>query len=394
MAMANTFLISPNISPLTSTNPNKNTITFHSPFLFSSHSSKLKRPHFSLLTLAAISPSHINVDYMQREFSGHGASFAGIGDSCVVKLGLDNGTVATLMLPSGLITSYKPFMWHGGTVEVLHTSVSEGADNGGVAVQGGVSVGFNFESDGGVSWSPSTWALHAVRGSSEESIQVELICSDSEAMVEVKYLVTLQEDNLTSELIISNLKSSSLQLMGSIISHLTVSTPDATYAVGLQGSNYVSKPPLVSDFSIIPPGFIQKRPSSVSNQSWGQVARLFSSWGSEAQKDDESKSEVGKPEYEIECEEEDNYAQLTEKMSRIYTFAPRKFTLIDRGRRNSVIVGRIGFDELYVFSPGSNNEWYGKYAYISTGPSALLKPVVLGPQAEWRGAQYLHNPNR
>ncbi|KAF6154064.1 hypothetical protein GIB67_018986, partial [Kingdonia uniflora] len=50
---------------------------------------------------------------------------------------------------------------------------------------------------------------------------------------------------------------------------------------------------------------------------------------------------------ENEGEEEDNYAQLTDKMSRIYTSAPRKFTIIDRGKRNSVIVGRDGFDELY-----------------------------------------------
>lgn len=69
------------------------------------------------------------------------------------------------------------------------------------------------------------------------------------------------------------------------------------------------------------------------------------------------------------------------------------YLLMKQGRRNSVIVGKAGFDELYIFSPGSNYKWYGKYAYICTGPSAMLKPVILGPEGVWRGAQYLQNPN-
>lgn len=94
-------------------------------------------------------------------------------------------------------------------------------------------------------------------------------------------------------------------------------------------------------------------------------------------------------EEESEGEEEDNYAQMTERMSRIYTSTPRRFTVIDRGRRNSIVVGKDGFDELYVFSPGSNCRWYGKYAYICTGPSAMLKPVLVSLEGVWRGAQYL-----
>ena len=51
------------------------------------------------------------------------------------------------MLPSSLITSYKTPMWHGGTVELLHTSVSKG-ENGGAVIQAGVSLAFDCCSDG------------------------------------------------------------------------------------------------------------------------------------------------------------------------------------------------------------------------------------------------------
>lgn len=169
--MAKTFLFFPNFTPLTSINPLKHLNTPQpSLILFGSNHHKPKRD-FSLQALAPSSYSPINVDYLEREFSGHGVSFTGIGDSCVVRMGLEDGSMANLMLPSGLITSYKPHMWHGGLMEVLHTAVSVGED-GGPVVQGGVSMDFKCGTDGGITWSPSTWALHDVRGSPQDSIQV------------------------------------------------------------------------------------------------------------------------------------------------------------------------------------------------------------------------------
>ncbi|CAA6653788.1 unnamed protein product [Spirodela intermedia] len=331
----------------------------------------------------AVAPSPrsppINADYLEREFGGHGATFRGIG------------TAVCLVLPGGLITSYRPQMWHGSSVEVLHTSVSEG-DGGGVAIQGGVSIDFTCGSDGEVPrWSPRAWDLRDVRGSPQSSIQVELVSCDPDGRAEVKHLVTFQQDLLASDLAITNRSGSPLRLVGSIVSHLKVSTPDATYAVGLEGSNYRSRPPLGSNFSIVPPGFSLRRPSD-GGKSWGSKALLgfFSTVGQNTEALGTSGEE--EPE-ESSGEEDDNYTQLTEKMSRIYTSAPRVFTIIDRGRRNSVVVERRGFDELYLFSPGSDHESYGKYSYISTGSSAILKPVIVSPEGVWRGGQYLHNPN-
>jgi hypothetical protein len=121
--------------------------------------------------VASIPYQPINVDYLEEEFSGHGVTFERLSDSCVAKMTVENGSSVTLMLPSGLITSYKARMWHGGTVELLQTSVLEGED-GSAAIRGGVSPAFNFDSDGEISWSPSTWALKDIRGDSHDTIQV------------------------------------------------------------------------------------------------------------------------------------------------------------------------------------------------------------------------------
>lgn len=379
-------LFSPNFIAFSSTKPVTKVIPSHPYFPSSPIQWKNPKRDFPLPSVASIPYPPVNVDYLETEFDGHGVSFASISDSCVVKMKLDNGSVVSLMLPSGLITSYKAPMWHGGKLELLHTLVSE-AEGGGAVIQGGVSLALKCEIDEGVSWSPSTWALHDVRGSPEEFIQVELISSNRESMVEVKHIVTLREDILSSELVVTNSKSSSVRLMGSVVNHLAVSTPEATYALGLERSNFFTRPPVLSNFSIIPPppGF-SKRKNSGSGSLW----ELLSGWGSRNQKfDDESRES----QEELEGEEDDNNKQLTEEMSRIYTSAPRNFTVIDRGRRNSVVVEREGFNELYIFSPGSTHKWYGKYAYICIGHSALLEPITLAPESEWRAAQHLHNPN-
>ncbi|RWW11958.1 hypothetical protein BHE74_00014444 [Ensete ventricosum] len=390
--MAGAAAIFPSSSPLLHARPPKHLRgTFHQRLPLAS----LWRGRERRISVTAASASSIsmpiNVECLETEFSGHGVTFEAIGNSCVVKMGLANGSAASLMLPCGLITSYKPYMWHGATFEVLHTIVSEGED-GAAVVRGGVSMDFKIGGggdDGSIPWSPSCWSLRGVRGSPEKSIQVELVSVSPVDMAEVGCLVTLHQDFLGSELLISNTKSSPLQLTGSFISHLKVSTPDAAYAAGLQGSNYRSRRPLSSRFSMVPPD----SGLSTSSKPWTDnvLRRLVPGWGDT----DEEEEELNDAEEESEGEEEDDYARMTEKMSRIYTSAPRQsMRWMIQGRRNSVVVRRSGFEEFYMLSPGSEHEWYGKYAYICVGPSAQLTPLVLGPGEDaWRGAQYLHNPN-
>ncbi|KAJ9554839.1 hypothetical protein OSB04_009453 [Centaurea solstitialis] len=356
------------LQPSTTSSITKTTSYHHLPsFPIKSHNnsnsnsnSNSTRRTFQLLPRVAASsiphPSSINVDYLETEFSGHGVSFTSLGsETCVVRMALDNGSVANLMLPSGLITSYKAPMWHGGLLELLHTTVSEGdggGGGGGAVVRGGVSLAFRCEGgegNGEVLWSPSFWNLRDVGGSPQESIQVELIASDPENKIQIKHIVTLQNDTISSEIVITNLRPSSLRVMGSIIGHLAVSTPEAAYAVGLESSNYFVKPPIFSNFSIIPPDL--NKNDSDSRNSWGPAAfkQLLSGWGTGNRND--GRADKGQTDDEMEGEEDDNYKHLTEKLSLIYTSAPRSFTIMDRGKRNSVVLGREGFNELYLFSP-------------------------------------------
>ena len=130
-----------------------------------------------------------------------------------------------------------------------------------------------------------------------------MISSDLESIAEVKYIVTLQPDVLSSEIVISNSKSLPVQLTGSVISHLTVSNPDATNAIGLEGSNFFSWAPLLSNFCLIPPGFGQKNEVG-SSQIWGLpgVKRFLSGWNAKNQYDADQLERI-KVEY-MEGEEE------------------------------------------------------------------------------------------
>lgn len=158
-------------------------------------------------------------------------------------------------------------------------------------------------------------------------MQVELISSNLEEMIEVKHILTLQQDLLSSELVFSNSKSSSLRLLGSVVSHLTVSTPEATYAMGLERSNFYTRPPLSSNFTIIPPKPGRRKDFDLWNPF--TVKEIPSTWG--AGKQNNAVDTKGRErEGDIEGEEDDNNKQLAERMSRVYTSAPRDFTILDR----------------------------------------------------------------
>nr|XP_029122974.1 protein NDH-DEPENDENT CYCLIC ELECTRON FLOW 5-like [Elaeis guineensis] len=144
--------------------------------LFNPHYHRHKRIH-SLLALAS-KPSQVNVDYLEKEFRGHGVSFESNGDNCVINMAMDNGSVANVVLPNGLITSYKPLMWHGAAMEVLQTAVSKGK-NGEAVIQEGASADIKLVNDGGIPWSPSTRSLQNVKRKSEDSIQAESSTFDS-----------------------------------------------------------------------------------------------------------------------------------------------------------------------------------------------------------------------
>uniref|UniRef100_A0A0D9VZ03 Protein NDH-DEPENDENT CYCLIC ELECTRON FLOW 5 n=1 Tax=Leersia perrieri TaxID=77586 RepID=A0A0D9VZ03_9ORYZ len=322
-------------------------------------------------------PSPPNVKYLAAEFAGHGVSFEAVGGSCAVKMELRNGSAAHLLLPSGLVTSYKPAMWHGASTEILHTTVSQSRSPAAAAViRGGVSLDLRCSSFA----AGGNWSLRDVRGSPTGSIEIE-ITEEIAAGVEARCVVALHPEALATEITARNAGATAVEVSATVSTHLRVSTPDATYAVGLQGSDYRAMDPVLSEFAIVPPEFMASR-SSTSSPRWasnGFDVVLSAAAGAA-------------PAQEPDGEEDDDYKRLTAELCRIYSHAPRQFTIIDRGRRNSVCVQRRGFEEVYIFSPGAKYQWYGKYAYVCVGPT-MLKPIVLEPGATWSGAQYLRNPN-
>lgn len=138
----------------------------------SHYGSKKRDPR--LPSVASVSCPPLDAGFLENEFGGqgNGVTFSDLSDNCVVRMEMENGSVARLMLPSGLITSYKALMWHGGTMELLHTSVSERV-NGEALIHGGVSLDFKFNVDG-VSWSPNSWVLQGVKGSPQDFIEVSM----------------------------------------------------------------------------------------------------------------------------------------------------------------------------------------------------------------------------
>lgn len=156
-----------------------------------------------------------------------------------------------------------------------------------------------------------------------------MVCSDTESAVEVRHIVTLQQDKLSSEIIVSNMRSLFVQLTGSVMSHLTVSSPDATYAIGLEGSDFTTRGPFLSKFGLVPPEFDQKNELG-SSQLGGQsgINRFLSGWNAKNLNNANKQDRINRA--EMDGEEEDNYKQLSSEMSRIYTSAPRNFTVIDR----------------------------------------------------------------
>jgi hypothetical protein len=64
-----------------------------------------------------------------------------------------------------------------------------------------------------------------------------------------------------------------------------------------------------------------------------------------------------------------------------------------QGRELFFRVIRMGFEDIYLSSPGSLSQKYGNEYFICTGPASMLVPVVVKPGEEWRGAQVIEHDN-
>jgi hypothetical protein len=56
-------------------------------------------------------------------------------------------------------------------------------------------------------------------------------------------------------------------------------------------------------------------------------------------------------------------------------------------------VVRMGYEDMYLCSPGEMYRKFGKDYFLCTGTASMLVPVVVNPGEEWRAAQVIEHDN-
>jgi len=153
------------------------------------------------------------------------------------------------------------------------------------------------------------------------SLQIELVSAAPGGAAAARCVVTLHPEALATELAVTNTAPAPMALSCGVSNHLRVSTPDATYALGLQGSDYRSVEPALSEFSIIPPDYRAAAESARHRWANRGFDMILAGGGRDRGAADDQPDG-----------EEDHYKHMTDAMCRVYSHAPRDFTIIDRVR--------------------------------------------------------------
>ncbi|KAK1386484.1 Photosynthetic NDH subcomplex B 2 [Heracleum sosnowskyi] len=327
---------------------------------------------------------------LEQKFGRKGIKFSDLGD---VELSVRNGSSLKLQIPNAHVTSYKPKVYwkDDGFEEILYTlppkpNSSSGSAKGGIGlVLNNVSAAVEPKSKISGSVSPvdtSQWIVKDVDSDSIDAVQVELSCCSS-GTLDITYVVSLYPLGMATAVKVKNNGRKAISLTGAILSHFKFKKRSGTGIQGLRNCSYCTHPPLSSPFEIMSPSEAMKT----------EDPGLFS-FGYEPEK---------KP--GLWTVQDVPITILRNKLSRVYTAPPAerlkpfyntppsKYETIDQGKELFYRVIRMGFDDIYVSSPGSISEKFGKDYFICTGPASMLVPVVVNPGEEWRGAQVMEHDN-
>lgn len=229
--------------------------------------------------------------------------------------------------------------------------------------------------------------------------------------LDISYVVTLYSLSMATAVIVRNTGSKPVALTGAVLSHIKFDKRGGTAVEGLRGCPYCSHPPPAAAFSLLSPAEAMKR----EDPGW------FGGGGGE------------EPRQGVWTIEEDLYTTLKKKVSRVYaappeerkkrvySTAPSKFTTIDQvgfaDRPNYEFfeskvtlhcygmmmnlqysglgfrLVRMGFDDMYLCSPGGMYDKFGKDYFLCTGMASMLVPVVVNPGEEWKAAQVIEHDN-
>lgn len=323
---------------------------------------------------------------LDAKFGRKGIKFLESNNVPTVELTVRNGSSVKLRIPDAHVTSYKPkVQWKDdGFTEVLFTIPAVGADSS--KSKGGIGLVINEFSEPGskgssLLTSTSKWSVKDVDYDAIDALQVELSCNSG--TLDITYVVSLYPLSMATAVVIKNNGRKAVTLNNAILSHFISKKRNGTAIQGLQCSSYCSHPPLSSPFAILSPAEAMKTESP----GWF-------SFGSEPEDKRDSWTLQDVP-----------FTTLNNKLSRVYAVPPKerlkgfyntlpsKFEIIDQGRELVFRVVRMGFEDIYLSSPGSLSEKYGKYYFICTGLASILEPVIVKPGEDWRGAQVIEHDN-
>ncbi|XP_023540761.1 photosynthetic NDH subunit of subcomplex B 2, chloroplastic [Cucurbita pepo subsp. pepo] len=332
----------------------------------------------SSLSPSATSP--LPADSLNDKFGRKGIHFHQSNGIPTVDLTVRNGSSLRLHISDAHIPSYKPKVYwkDDGFEEVLFTTP---AANGG---KGGIGLVINDASNSASKPSllpTSDWTVKDVDSDAIDALQVELSCSSKQ--MEITYIVTLYSESMATAVIVKNTGPKLLSLNSAILSHFKFKRRDGAAIQGLEGCSYCSLPPLSSPFEILSPTEAMK----AEDPDWF-------SFSSEPQEKVGSWSLQDVPFTILKNKFSRVYAAPPAERSKpVYHTTPSKYETLDQGRELFFRVIRMGFEDIYVQSPGSLSDKFGKDYFICTGPASMLVPVTVEPGEQWRGAQVIEHDN-
>ncbi|CAH8256852.1 unnamed protein product [Arabidopsis lyrata] len=321
------------------------------------------------------------IERLEDKFGRKGIKFSESNNIPMVELKVRNGSSLKLSLSDAHVVSYKPKVYwkDEGFEEVLYT-VDGDESRGGVGL-----VIVNGEEPNGPKGVSSVisgydWSVKDTDSDAIDALQIELSCTAG--VLDITYIVSLYPVSMATALVVKNNGRKPVTLKPGIMSYLRFKKRSGAGIQGLKGCSYCPNPPLSSPFELLSPSEAMKADSS----GW---------FGSD---------EGEKP--GIWAVEDSVITLLEKKMSRIYgappaerlkavyNTPPSKFETIDQGRGLFFRMIRIGFEEMYVGSPGSMWDKYGKQHYfVCTGPTSMLVPVDVASGETWRGAMVIEHDN-
>ncbi|ESQ27727.1 hypothetical protein EUTSA_v10018808mg [Eutrema salsugineum] len=338
--------------------------------------SSLPKPKATIRNSISAPQTQTIIEGLEEKFGRKGIKFSKPNNVPMVELKVRNGSSLKLSLSDAHVVSYKPKVYwkDDGFEEVLYTVDGEKNKSGGVGL-----VIVNAE-DATSMISDCNWSVKDTDSDAIDALQIELSCTAG--FLDLTYIISLYPVSMATALVVKNNGRKPVTLKPGIMSYLRFKKRSGAGIQGLKGCSYCPNPPLSSPFELLSPSEAMKAESP----GW---------FGSE------EREEQG-----IWAVEDSVITLLEKKMSRVYgappaerlkavyNTPPSKYETIDQGRGLFFRMIRIGFEDMYVGSPGSMSEKYGKQHYfVCTGPASMLVPIDVGVGESWRGAMVIEHDN-